>query len=201
MRGGSQSGALSSSTRRQPNFGTPICYKYGRWAMLRHNPGGMFRNSSVSIKLPGLLRDSTSVARFPDGSISVQMVKSTADDQWDQGYVLDPMDPRTFWGSNQASFHVCWTTVAGAATYLAGAGIKECIRDPKDVIAIWALQGHMVDIPEDRDALGRNRIPGEEAKDMVLYHGTRHEHIDRIVVAMLPPPPPPLRHQRWPQAS
>lgn len=43
----------------------------GRWAILRHDPYGKFSNAAFSIKLPGLLRHSTSVSRFQDGSTSV----------------------------------------------------------------------------------------------------------------------------------
>lgn len=56
---------------------------------------------------------------------------------------------------------------------------------PEHVFAVRAIQGHTVSISDDRDSPGWKRLPEEAAEDMALYHGTCHEHIERIVVAGL----------------
>lgn len=77
---------------------------YGRWVTLRHEPSGSFRNAPFSISLSGLRRYSTSVARFPDGTISVQTIKSKALHHLDQDYTHEPIVPGSFGRCQQQSW-------------------------------------------------------------------------------------------------
>lgn len=127
-------------SRRQPNFGTPTCYKYGRCVTLCHNRDDKFRSASFSIDLPGSLRHSTSVARSPNGSISVQTIEVEGGSSLGPR-LIEPVDPRAFW--------TVPGTMRGSGSFgqrVAGPGIEESIRDPKDVIAHGAMQGDTVRI-------------------------------------------------------
>lgn len=134
-------------------------YKYGRWVALRNNPNGKFRDDAFTVKLSGLLRHSTSVSRIHGRTISGQTMKETADDHWNQEYSVPPILKHVERASNKARFQIFWTTAAGVEKYLVGEDIEESIRD----------------------------VPAEEAKQLVLYHGTHRDNMDSIVTAGLTP--------------
>lgn len=62
------------------------CYKYGTWVTLGHDPDGKFMNALFIILLCRKLRHPTSIARYGDGSISVQTTAECVDKRWGLAY-------------------------------------------------------------------------------------------------------------------